>query len=47
MARLEQTIPQLVPELESMIVSGGGGGFGGPAAAEFGGGTTNRGNINI
>ena len=44
LARLEEMIPQLVPELESMIVNGGGGqgpGFG------PGGGSGHRGNINL
>ena len=47
MARLEQMIPQLVPEVTSMIVSGGGGGFGGPGGGGGGGGSGHRGNIQL
>ena len=43
LARLEQTIPQLVPETESIIASAAGGGNQGQ---NFGG-QTNRGNVNI
>jgi hydrophobic/amphiphilic exporter-1 (mainly G- bacteria), HAE1 family len=48
LARLEEMIPQLVPELESMIVNGGGGG-GGMGGGGFGpgGGSGHRGNINL
>jgi HAE1 family hydrophobic/amphiphilic exporter-1 len=45
LARLEEMIPQLVPELESMIVNGGGGGGGGGFGP--GGGSGHRGNINL
>jgi hydrophobic/amphiphilic exporter-1 (mainly G- bacteria), HAE1 family len=46
LARLEEMIPQLVPELESMIVNGGGGGMGGGGFGP-GGGSGHRGNINL
>src|SRR6185503_10713986 len=44
LARLEEMIPQLVPELESMIVNGGGGGGGGGGGFGPGGGSGHRGN---
>ena len=43
LSRLEQTIPQIVPEMESLIVNAGGGGNNGQ---NFGG-QTNRGTVNI
>jgi hydrophobic/amphiphilic exporter-1 (mainly G- bacteria), HAE1 family len=47
LARLEEMIPQLVPELESMIVNGGGGGGMGGGGFGPGGGSGHRGNINL
>jgi HAE1 family hydrophobic/amphiphilic exporter-1 len=46
--RIEESIPQLVPEATDLIVNaGGGGGFGGPGGGGPGGGSVNRGNIQI
>jgi len=44
---LEQMLPTLVPEMQSMIVSGGSGGGPGFGGGGPGGGGGHRGNINV